>query len=307
MSRLYDDVIHKGFGVPERHADRAPQISEILETATVVDISNVAHYYREQTGDGHRWSWLGGDFPNVAPPWENFWMEMDPKGNGIKDGLLFHCVELSGLEEKPFDLADQPIEDGWLITVIPFVRLSNERTDRRFVTMHLFASVGPHGERRAISPEDDGGWLGEPLEWEVNTLEGKTTFQAMMLNYQKWLIYPAFLALSFLHCKNVNLVAVDPPEKLNRARVKRGKKPLVRYHTLEIEPMKEVLRREGQIEKTGLKQALHICRGHFKDYRQHGLFGRNKGLYWWESHVRGSLKEGVVLKDYKVLEPNAGG
>ena len=73
------------------------------------------------------------------------------------------------------------------------------------------------------------------------------------------------------------------------------------FKTLEIEPMKRILRTEGQSEKTGLRQALHICRGHFKDYSKGGgLFGKYKGLYWWESQVRGSVSEGTIVKDYSV-------
>ena len=55
----------------------------------------------------------------------------------------------------------------------------------------------------------------------------------------------------------------------------------------------------------GAKKALHICRGHFKDFRksENGLFGKHKDLYWWESQVRGNAKEGVVFSDYEVKSP----
>ena len=36
--------------------------------------------------------------------------------------------------------------------------------------------------------------------------------------------------------------------------------PLSRYYTLNIEPMKKVLREEGQVESHGLKHALSVCR-----------------------------------------------
>ena len=65
--------------------------------------------------------------------------------------------------------------------------------------------------------------------------------------------------------------------------------------------MKQILRTEGQSQSTGIKQGLHICRGHFKDYtRGRGLFGRFKGLYWWDSQVRGTAEKGIVVKDYRV-------
>lgn len=117
-------------------------------------------------------------------------------------------------------------------------------------------------------------------------------------------INPLFLAISFMHCKNVKMVEHDPSLSVHRHKVKRHPIPRMKYRTLEIAPMKEVLRKEGDSEKSGLQKALHICRGHFKDYREHGLFGKVKGMFWWESHVRGSDKEGLILKDYKVNEPH---
>lgn len=109
------------------------------------------------------------------------------------------------------------------------------------------------------------------------------------------------LSLCFLHCKNVvSIDATDtagPPEKWLR----RQKQHKIRYHVLEIDPMKEVLRREGGSEMNGLKKALHICRGHFATYSpDHPLFGKYEGTFWKPAHVRGSQKEGTVLKSYAV-------
>jgi hypothetical protein len=69
---------------------------------------------------------------------------------------------------------------------------------------------------------------------------------------------------------------------------------------LNIHPIKKILEIEGQSQKTGLKMALHICRGHFKDFTERGLFGKYHGLYWWDAHARGNAKEGIALKDYRV-------
>lgn len=116
----------------------------------------------------------------------------------------------------------------------------------------------------------------------------------------------AFMGLSFMGCKNVSTEEHAPDAKLNRARAKAGLKPLLRYHTINIEPMKRVLRTEGDIEANGLKKALHICRGHFRRYTEEKpLFGHTSGLVWTPSHVRGSAKEGVVVSDYKVNSPAA--
>jgi hypothetical protein len=116
---------------------------------------------------------------------------------------------------------------------------------------------------------------------------------------------PAFMALSFMGCKNVGVEVHEPDAKLNRERTRHGLKPFLRYHTINIEPMRKVLRTEGKIETNGLKKALHICRGHFARYTEDKpLFGHTTGLVWRPAHARGSAKEGIVVSDYKVNSPS---
>ena len=82
---------------------------------------------------------------------------------------------------------------------------------------------------------------------------------------------------------------------------RKTKHPAAKWKVLTIEPMVRTLRIQGAIERNGISKALHICRGHFKDFSQgNGLFGRNKGLYWWDQHMRGDESAGVVIKDYKI-------
>jgi hypothetical protein len=117
---------------------------------------------------------------------------------------------------------------------------------------------------------------------------------------------PLLLALSFLHCKNVvrhDTTETDGPSSkwLRRQRV-----PEIRYHVLDINPMKEVLRTEGGIDRNGIKKALHICRGHFATYTEEKpLFGKYTGTVWVPAHIRGSADQGVVDKDYRVKAPKS--
>lgn len=114
-------------------------------------------------------------------------------------------------------------------------------------------------------------------------------------------LHVPLLATSFAHCKNVVITTQRPSPKLVRAREKKDRPKPTTYKILEIEPMRKVLKSDGGMSQgTSLQRALHICRGHFKDYRQHGLFGRNKGLYWWDMSVRGQKEAGLIVKDYKV-------
>lgn len=113
-------------------------------------------------------------------------------------------------------------------------------------------------------------------------------------------IFPYLFALSLMHCKNVTIEDEIVPLKVRRAR-KRKRQPSIRYKTLQIQPMVKVVREsENDTGQSEIQRALHICRGHFKDYRDTGLFGKYHDIYWWNMHVRGSAKQGVVVKDYEV-------
>jgi hypothetical protein len=101
------------------------------------------------------------------------------------------------------------------------------------------------------------------------------------------------------------LAAATAASSLIFARARRGKRPVRRYKVLRIEPMTRTLSTEGNIEGQGLAKALHICRGHFKTYEERPLFGRLRGTWFWQDHVRDSLESGVVEKDYQVDAPAA--
>lgn len=115
---------------------------------------------------------------------------------------------------------------------------------------------------------------------------------------------PLLLSVSFLHCRNVVMrqsESAGPRRK--RCVARHGVEP-VRYYSLEIQAMREVLRAEGgMLGGERLPRALHICRGHFKTYQDLGLFGKYKGTFWVPMHLRGTAEEGVVKKEYKVVAP----
>jgi hypothetical protein len=209
------------------------------------------------------------------------------------------------------------IGELWFITATLFAELPNgiigPSTDPND------GIIGPIGTYSFLV-DKYGYVLGEPLfsiptvnDWvrrlggttDVQTRETERILRVIQANTSSTLFFPAFLAVAFMHCKNVTMKTERPPKKLNHSRVKKGRRALITYRMLEIEPMKKVLRSEGNAEETGIKQALHITRGHFKDYRnsEKGLFGRYKGLWWWDQHVAGKAEHGTVVKDYVELAP----
>lgn len=121
------------------------------------------------------------------------------------------------------------------------------------------------------------------------------------------LMQPLLLGISFMNYKGVATKANDPPDKVNRERRKHGMRPFLRYHTIEIEPLKRAMRSEGGIEEVGLKKAWHRVRGNLAVYRD-SFFGRpleRPLAVWRPNHVRGSAERGVVVSDYNVKAPKA--
>ncbi len=107
------------------------------------------------------------------------------------------------------------------------------------------------------------------------------------------------LGISFMHCKNVR--QIESKETASEKFHKQYGVPKYTYRTIQIDPMKEVLRREGKSETDGMQRAMHICRGHFSTYSEDKpLFGKYPGTFYVPDHVRGNKKRGEVVKDYDV-------
>lgn len=130
-------------------------------------------------------------------------------------------------------------------------------------------------------------------EFKNVTQQQKTEFIMLDINV-------VFYALNFLHCRNVKSIENKFDDKLINNWKKKNRPFFEKYYTLEIDAMKKVLEDEGDIKNSGIKKALHICRGHFKNYDDKPLFGKHTGMYWWQHSVRGSKDVGIINKTYQV-------
>jgi hypothetical protein len=109
------------------------------------------------------------------------------------------------------------------------------------------------------------------------------------------------MSLVLLNCKNVHTREQPCDQKLAKRYHERHGHKRPRYYVLDIEPMKQKFRdANGGKDGISLAKALHICRGHFKNFDDKPLFGKLKGTYWWQPHVRGTEAAGVVDKDYRI-------
>lgn len=84
-----------------------------------------------------------------------------------------------------------------------------------------------------------------------------------LFGYFNVLFLPAVAAMAFMACKSTTIRRSDAEATLNRARVRKKRRPFVGYATIECEPIKDVLRHRGMAGIQGLAAAMRQCRGEF--------------------------------------------
>lgn len=319
MSRLLDEILSSKTLPPTYRAD--------LQACVCIETSIVADYFYSHYSD-EKWV-LSKDFPNISPPFEHFFVEWkkNKQINSIlrgisevkKIGVRFKCREMKHLGEIPEYLITYLSGAKWF-TAAEFYLGFHKYFESVFVLLFGIDEYGrwisdlTTGEPNYVfTPATDSDFVLQFFPFEIDPVKYGSSFVRTVPDDAKKklisLICPSLLALSFMHCKKqTKLIEHIPPEKVQKKRERSKKPPLTKYYTLDIEPLKEILRTEGRVHEVGLAKALHICRGHFKDYSQgKGLFGKYQGLYWWDNHIRGNEEAGKIIKDYSVKLPEAGG
>lgn len=257
-----------------------------LRSPDVVPIiaDNVMEYYFAGT-DQEYWDYRE-HFPNMAPPFERFWIEMSKPSKlnsekygefpteGFPNRLGWYFEAYGG---GPWDVITMPVvevEKGHIVG--PLLQAWFKVDKEGLIAAQPKLS---HVPQRIIDPMDQ-----------------------VWLNSLASLAKPAWLAVCFMHCRNVEKVKEGAAaEKLNKAHKKRYGAPLHRFYTLKIGVMQRILEKEGRANEIGVPMALHVCRGHFKEFTEDKpLFGKHVGRYWWPMHVRGKADAGSVDKQYKV-------
>jgi len=212
--------------------------------------------------------------PEFKTPYKYMWCDYTDKVNGFKYGGL---VSMRGSEEHTYTQYD----------LFSFLYFTHE--------LDLFK-----GWRMIehIANFRDGKYRGECSRWTANhkkdeeKLSGYSIVKSIAILIKRSMI--------LLNCKNITAEKIPAPEALNKKRRKAGKQELFDYHVLNVVvPSKK----RGYHESTEplSHNRVHLCRGHFKEYTvEHPLFGHYTGLFWWQPHVRGQNKDGIVMKDYNI-------
>jgi hypothetical protein len=306
MARLIDDLRRKDarvaapvFLAPNRHAEWADYTKRVFDVVrsrdlVVIKIDNVADFYFTASDQEH-WD-LVRDFPNIAPPYKMFWCEhrlpklLHSKEKGDTDirklcptgrvGMMFYALDRHEAMGEGI-----PENVRWCYWADIFIDY-----DQRG-----FMAQGPHGAA-FFAVDEHGVLVGQPWAQTYNAPGTDDLVRSLMTWY-----HPGFLAVSFLHCKNVTVVENAEPKPLaKKYHAKHGIAP-TGYKTLVIEPLKQILRTEGKSESVGIKRSMHICRGHFKDYREgRGLFGKYKMLVWHPMTTRGTRGKSALAREVEI-------
>jgi len=100
-----------------------------------------------------------------------------------------------------------------------------------------------------------------------------------------------FLSIKNIHTMREPFTLTHRQQRICPYAVKCG------FHTLMVS--KPGTASSGSGGHTGVTMPLHLCRGHVRTYStERPLFGKFSGEFYIREHIRGSLKNGMVAKDY---------
>lgn len=271
-----------------------------MRDAQVFEITSTAEYFYAGT-DQEEWD-VFHDFPCLLPPYDNLWLEYTPP----------QVIRSKG-EIKPFNAGGLHLRNG--ISIRTSEPRSghplNPQMEYRAQMMQVFLEQNG----RLAGPSMHACWMidsaGKAFSLSGNgeqilfTAVGAAQTDATVPQQQNYMTmgYPALLAISFLNCRNTVIVDHRPDQKLSKVHQKRHGRPLTTFKTLEISQVKKILNEASSRGESDLKHALHLCRGHFKNYNEKPLFGRHKGMFWWGPTIRGTGPN-AVIKDYSVKGGN---
>jgi hypothetical protein len=190
-----------------------------------------------------------------------------------------------------------------------FLQNAEKNRIRWIATCQSFMQISRHGPilgplgRQALALDETGTVIDEIAQYNTMLLKPEQFHHDGEGLSTIW--FSGLLAISFCHCKNVSIRAAgEVPEKLAKRQRERGRLPGLAYKVLEIGGIKTALGRARAEHATGLRRALHICRGHFALYAENGLFGKYRGRFWIPQHLRGEIEQGAVEKVYDVRKGN---
>jgi hypothetical protein len=112
-------------------------------------------------------------------------------------------------------------------------------------------------------------------------------------------------AITLMHCKNAKYEEKSTSDGMTPRQIKKqtqhfGFAP-IKYNVVTISPIAKTKNPRDNSISMSSEKSFHIYRGHFKDFTKgNGLFGKYKGVFWWDSAARGNSSHGININDYEV-------
>ena len=268
-----------------------------IRKAAYFEISEVADYWAM---GNDRDEWPDEKFPCIRPPFPTTWFEYRPSPRlhcngrvlpGIRAitptiGYLVQALERKGGSllfftevSETLDLGRPVIASEHLIPItitgeivtgeVRVVRADRDRvfneTKAREIASRCNISVKEI--RAAVEEADDGRRPASSV--------------------------PVLLALTFLNTVNRQVIDRVPSDRLQRARSRHGKLPVVRYSEIVVPGFANISSAGARGDHAS--PTLHVVRGHHKR--------RATGIYWWHPFMRGRYENGITLSRYKAVAP----
>lgn len=164
--------------------------------------------------------------------------------------------------------------------------------------------VGMAPWQSLIEITPDGNYVGHKVVLDRD--DGDERFNALAMEAEASGSRPVMLAVSLMHCKNIELVDVEPAPKLSKRHRRETGEPLTRFTRIVVPgAAKGAQTTKAARESVGDVQPLHFVRGHFKTYTPDSpLFGTHTGTWWWSWQSRGDHARGQHMPRYEVRPPD---
>jgi hypothetical protein len=227
----------------------------------------------------------------LAPPFRSIWLE-GRTGKAPKEfqfGILCLAAERDEVDES---LVPERLRKAfpfwrWALDLLFIVDTGS------FISTPMDCTVALDYDGRLFKRDDSG----MSIVWATHE-EISPDVRMAFFNHG---VFPLLLAIGFMHCSNVTHEPMVFSRKKEREFQRSYGRPFLAYKTIRVVPFKPV--HVPLAGDTGEERPWHMVRGHFADYRERGLFGRHKGIYWIPEHGRGNRHIGEIRHDYEVMQP----
>lgn len=290
MPLLYDDVRAK-VNRAEGYADIRTKFAH----AVVFDLNQVVPLFLDWQREVDR-------AISRTPPFDNLWAEWDRAGTQMftKKPITARVgIWLQKLDDSVTEGIASLTPDGqqrrWAQC---FGCLNFQRVDGAIM-------FSPDGALVFLN-EDGTSWAYSPCPGQVEEIGFDDLFHIELMeidplvradHHALWHIWPALMAFSLLHCKNV-VTEDHVPSRLRQKDRDHAKLPrLITYKTLKIEVPKSAQARQqydGEADDSSPKVRFHLCSGHFRELRSERFTEKRGQWVWVPAHFRGSKELGEV-------------